>query len=303
LRVSIMPCNHGENLVLRILDRAAGGLQLPALGVDPRTTRRLEQVCARPHGLMLVTGPTGSGKTTTLYAMLGCVDAMHRNVATIEDPVEYDMPLVRQSQVDNSAGFGFPEGLRALLRQDPDVILVGEIRDAITADMAMKASMTGHLVFSTLHTNNSIAAVSRLVNLGIPSYVVEECLIGVLSQRLVRRVCDSCNESVEPSEEERRWLGSDIESLQRGRGCELCKGEGYAGRSVISELFLPDDATAQAIGRSAEAHEILALAHAAGFESILVDGRRKVSKGVTTMDEVLRTCRGLRFEEEGRAGL
>ena len=303
MRVSVMPCKHGENLVLRILDRAAGGLKLSELGIDPGTAVRLERVCGRPHGLMLVTGPTGSGKTTTLYAMLGCIDALHRNVATIEDPVEYEVPLVRQSQVNLSAGFGFPEGLRALLRQDPDVILVGEIRDGVTADMAMKAAMTGHLVLSTLHTNSSIGSVSRLINMGVPSYVVEECLIGVLAQRLVRRVCDACGKDVEASPEELRWLGGTDGPLRRGKGCSACHGEGLAGRSVISELFLPDDATARAIARGAEAQEILELARAAGFEDMLVDARRKVREGVSTMDEVLRTCRGLRFEEEERAAV
>ena len=230
MRVSVMPCKHGENLVLRILDRAAGGLKLSELGIDPGTAARLERVCGRPHGLMLVTGPTGSGKTTTLYAMLGRIDALHRNVATIEDPVEYEVPLVRQAQVNLSAGFGFPEGLRALLRQDPDVILVGEIRDGVTADMAMKAAMTGHLVLSTLHTNSSIGSVLAPDQHG-GAFVRGRGMLDRVSwpNDSLRRVCDACGEDVQASPEEVRWLGGSRWAAAARQGLQRLSWRGARG--------------------------------------------------------------------------
>ncbi|MGK0217135.1 MAG: type II secretory ATPase GspE/PulE/Tfp pilus assembly ATPase PilB-like protein, partial [Planctomycetota bacterium] len=238
LRISVMPVIHGENLVMRILDRTAGAIGIESLGFEKSVHRKLAQVAVRSHGLFLVTGPTGSGKTTTLYGLLGQVDAIERNVVTVEDPVEYRMPLVRQSQVEPAAGYGFGDGLRSLLRQDPDVMLVGEIRDEETAGMAIKASMTGHLVFSTLHTNDAVGAISRLVDLGMPAYLVEDALVGVLAQRLVRRICRFCVEPYEFTEEEARWMGPDQGTPMHGAGCDHCGSQGLSGRTVISELFL-----------------------------------------------------------------
>ncbi|NUP96998.1 MAG: type II/IV secretion system protein [Planctomycetaceae bacterium] len=301
MRVSIMPSADGENVVLRILDRGAVALRLAELGIAPRVLTLLRKVQERPHGLFLVTGPTGSGKTTTLYSMLAEMDAVHDNIATIEDPVEYRLPLVRQSQVDPSIGFGFQEGLRSLLRQDPDVILVGEIRDKETAEMAIKASMTGHLVFSTLHTNSAIGAIPRLIDLGVDPFLVEDSLIGVLAQRLVRTVCVGCAQAVLPTPEELIWLEGRAGNLRRGTGCSRCRGSGYSGRSALSELFLPDDGMAQLLRSGKDLIALREHALASGFVDLLEDGREKVRAGVTTVDEVERIHRSHRLSKEERA--
>lgn len=301
MRVSVMPCTWGENVVLRVLDRSGGGASSGGVGLDPEREATLRKVVELPHGLFLVTGPTGSGKTTTLYNMLGMVDAMRRNVATIEDPVEYRMPLLRQSQVDPSIGFTFHAGLRALLRQDPDVILIGEIRDAETADMAVKASMTGHLVLSTLHTNSAVGAVSRLVDIGVEAYLVEDCLIGAMGQRLVRTVCDTCAEPASPSESELAWLGEEPALMRRGTGCVRCNDSGLSGRTAIAELFMPDDEVAEAIRTGASPAVLGQLARKSGFKSLEEDGKRLVSQGVTTMAEVLRVTASHRLSEGRRA--
>ena len=306
LRVSIMPSTHGENLVLRILDSAAGGgvPRLAAMGINPHTQSILKTITQRPHGLFLVTGPTGSGKTTTLYGMLGMVDALRRNVATIEDPVEYQMPLLRQSQVDPSIGFTFHEGLRSLLRQDPDVILIGEIRDEETANMAVKASMTGHLVLSTLHTNSALGAVPRLVDIGIESYLVEDSLIGAMGQRLVRKVCGECAEERALTEEETNWFGENPPLLVRqGAGCERCNDTGLHGRTAIIELFMPDDAMAEAIRKGGSHGMLESLALESGFSPLEEDGKRLVAEGVTTMNEVMRVSASHRLSEAERGDL
>ncbi len=301
MRVSIMPTSFGESVVLRVLDRAAGNIPLSELGISRSSCDLLRRVVERPHGLFLVTGPTGSGKTTTLYSLLAGVDTVHRNVATIEDPVEYNLPFVRQSQVEPSVGFDFQAGLRALLRQDPDVILVGEIRDQETASMAIKASMTGHLVLSTLHTNTAIGAVPRLMDLGVSPYLIEDALIGVLAQRLVRKNCTSCMADVETTEYERAWLGKDVPFLMRGTGCARCDETGYSGRTVISELFLPNDDLAPLLRDGASLPELARAARAAGFTDMVEEGRRKVIAGLTTADEVERVHKSHRLSEAERA--
>ncbi|MCC6406662.1 MAG: type II/IV secretion system protein [Planctomycetes bacterium] len=301
LRVSVMPVADGENVVCRILDRGGVALKLGELGVREDQQKLLSKIGERSHGLFLVTGPTGSGKTTTLYALLSTIDAMHRNVATIEDPIEYRMPLLRQSQVDPAIGFGFKEGLRALLRQDPDVILVGEIRDQETADMAIKASMTGHLVFSTLHTNSSIGAIPRLVDLGIEPYLIEDALIGVFAQRLVRRNCSFCARPVELSKSELEFLEGEPGEAKRGAGCSRCNETGFAGRAAICELFLPNDEMAELLRRGADLLALRRLADEAGFKTMADDGRAKVRAGVTTVAEILRVNRSHRFSRSERA--
>lgn len=300
MRVSIMPTTDGENVVIRILDKSGTAGKLAGLGIVADQVRAMQAIAARSHGLFLVTGPTGSGKTTTLYSLLGEVDAMGRNVATIEDPVEYRLPLLRQTQIDPAIGFGFQEGLRAVLRQDPDVILVGEIRDAETADMAIKASMTGHLVFSTLHTNTSLGAIPRLVDIGIDAYLIEDALIGVLAQRLVRRVCKFCARPAELSDSDRAWLGPHTGSPLAASGCERCRRTGYSGRTVISELFLPDDAVADAIRARADMSVLRRLALEAGMSSMAEDGKRKVRAGITTRAEVERVNKSHRLDAEER---
>lgn len=300
MRVSILPTNYGESVVLRVLDRAAGNIPLAELGISRNSCDLLRRVVERPHGLFLVTGPTGSGKTTTLYSLLAGIDTVHRNVATIEDPVEYNLPFVRQSQVEPSVDFGFQAGLRGLLRQDPDVILVGEIRDGETAGMAIKASMTGHLVLSTLHTNTAIGAVPRLFDLGISPYLVEDALIGALAQRLVRRNCSNCMAEVETTPYERAWMGQDLPFVMRGTGCARCDDSGYAGRTVISELFLPTDEIAPLLRDGASFSALGEAARDSGFVSMIEDGRRKVMAGLTTVDEVERVHKSHRLSEAER---
>jgi len=303
LRLSLLPCAEGENAVLRILDRRARALSLAELGIRAAQAAALERVAARPHGLFLVTGPTGSGKTTTLYGLLTRVDALARNVVTIEDPIEYRLPLVRQTQVDPAVGFDFESGLRSVLRQDPDVILVGEIRDRATAEMALRAALTGHLVLSTLHTNSALGAVPRLCDLGVDPALVEDALIGVLAQRLVRRVCGACASERAALPEQQRWLGVDVPTVREGLGCVRCDGQGLRGRTALSELFLPDERCAAAIRGRAPAQELAALAAAAGFVPLFEDGRRRVLEGQTTCAEVLRVCLGQRLTEDERAAL
>jgi type IV pilus assembly protein PilB len=303
MRVSILPTQHGENVVLRILKgSSAGVLRLASLGIGPETIATLQHVARRPHGLFLVSGPTGSGKTTTLYAMLAEVDAVHRKIATVEDPIEYRLPLLRQTQVDPSIGFTFGVGLRSLLRQDPDVLLVGEIRDQETADMAIKASMTGHLVLSTLHTNSAIGAIPRLIDMGVEAYLVLDALIGVLSQRLIRRLCASCRTEVEPGPEERRWLGPEGRAW-RGKGCGACEGSGFRGRTALVELFFPEEKTLEALRSGAGVRAVEELARAGGQRSMADNGKRLVLAGATTLEEVLRVSRGILLTAEEREGV
>lgn len=314
LRLSVMPNVHGENIVLRVLDRASGVPPLSELGVDPRTAAELEELAQRPHGLFLVTGPTGSGKTTTLYALLSKVDSIERNVATIEDPVEYRMPLIRQSQVDTAVGYGFHEGLRALLRQDPDVILVGEIRDEVTADMAIKAAMTGHLVFATLHTTGALGAVPRLVDLGVPGYLLQDTLLAVMGQRLVRQLCDRCAVPMGPAHPEyartHRWLGGTVGAARAPVGCSACGDSGFAGRIAIAEVFLPDESTRPfirmaGVDRDAGHDErgvsrtLERAAREAGFRDLGEDAALKVRTGLTTLEEVLRVHQPEGLEDVG----
>ena len=302
MRVSIMPTRNGENMVLRVLDGMGGGgvVSLGRVGLPPRTQSLLQTIIGRPHGLFLVTGPTGSGKTTTLYAMLSEIDAMRRKVATIEDPIEYTLPLLRQSQVDRSVGFDFENGLRSLLRQDPDVVLVGEIRDEQTAAMAVRASLTGHLVLSTLHTNTAVGVVPRLLDMGLQPYLIEDTLIGAMSQRLVRTNCPSCLERTSATEEESAWLGVDGAVLAHGAGCDACDQTGYMGRTCIQEMFLVDETSGAAIRRGAGADELVSLARDAGYRPMEEDGKRLVRAGTTTMAEVLRVGRGHRLVESER---
>ncbi|MDF1837678.1 MAG: GspE/PulE family protein, partial [Planctomycetota bacterium] len=290
MRVSLIPVTFGENLVLRVLDRSSGTIALPGLGFEESICKRLNDISDAPHGIFLVTGPTGSGKTTTLYSLLAQVDALSRNVATVEDPVEYQVPLVRQSQVESGIGFGFLEGLRSLLRQDPDVILVGEIRDPETAEMAIKAAMTGHLVLSTLHTNSAIGAIPRLLDLRIPAYLLEDSMLGVVGQRLVRKVCAVCAEPYEPTPDELIFLEGNIGTPRKGVGCDHCDQTGLSGRLVLHELFMPDKEFGRLLRDGASVGEIHSHAKETGYMDMADDGRAKVRAGITTIDEVLRVA-------------
>ncbi len=292
-RVSIMPTAHGENIVIRLLDRSSVNLHLKSLGVDPETYKDLDGIANMSHGLFLVSGPTGSGKTTTLYSLILLVDALTKKVVTVEDPIEYSLPLIRQSQVDAEIGYTFADGLRTILRQDPDVILVGEIRDPETAAIAIKSSMTGHMVFSSIHTNNAMGAVQRLMDLGIPHYLITTSLSGVLGQRLVRAICPKCREPVQASEAEARWLvGPDAGEVvvYRGKGCASCHNTGFAGRTVIYELFVMDDEYSELVSAKASDKEFIKLAKKKGMDFTVDSGKKKALSGETTISEVLRVC-------------
>jgi general secretion pathway protein E len=303
LRVSTVPTMHGESVVLRLLDRGGRPVGLRDLGMSPGTLVAVERIARKPHGMLLVTGPTGSGKTTTLYAALRSREAAAEKLITVEDPIEYQLPGVTQVPVHREAGVSFAQALRSILRQDPDVLMIGEMRDAETAGLAVQAGMTGHLVFSTLHTNDALGAIPRLIDLGVPGYLVAATLEAVLAQRLVRRVCESCLEKYEPSGEElsvltaaaygervSRTASSPAEKteLARGRGCDRCRGTGYRGRVGIFELVLVSDALRDAIGRGAPRSELELLATEAGGSTLASDGVEKVMAGLTTVEEVLR---------------
>ncbi len=291
LRVSTLPTYHGEKVVIRILDRNSMMGDLSSLGLSDRILDGLRDLVGRPNGVMLVTGPTGSGKTTTLYAALATINSIERNICTVENPTEYNLNMVNQVQVNERANLTFSSALRALLRQDPDVIMVGEIRDRETAMIAIEAALTGHLVFSTLHTNDAISAVPRLVNMGIESYLLAAALNGVLAQRLVRRICKSCKVAVEPTERERALFEVQeiaLENLSRGEGCAHCGQTGYAGRAGVYELFSIDDALRDLITKNPSLAPLKREAHKQGHASLSHDALQKVSQGVTTLEEVTR---------------
>jgi general secretion pathway protein E len=291
IRVSTVPTVHGESIVMRLLDRSSVFLPLERLGFSPATRQRFESLIKRPHGIFLVTGPTGSGKTTTLYAALDKINSADRKILTVEDPVEYQLKGVNQIAVKPKIGLTFANGLRHIVRQDPDVILVGEIRDLETAEISIQAALTGHLVFSTLHTNDAPAAITRLQDMGVEPYLVASVLEGVLAQRLVRRICAACRTPDVPSPADLEALGLEISPdtlLYRGKGCDDCRGTGYRGRTGIYELFVITEDVRSLILRRASSREIRHLAIEAGMTTLRTDGWQKAREGVTTIEEVLR---------------
>ena len=285
LRISTYPTVSGENLVLRILDQSAVALHLTHLGLASDVMTQVQQLIQRPHGMLLVTGPTGSGKTTTLYAAIAELNSITKNVMTIEDPVEYRVPLIRQTQINLKAGVTFAAGLRSLLRQDPDVIMVGEIRDAETAEIAMHAALTGHLVLSTLHTNDAAGAVGRLLDMGVESYLLASTLLGVIGQRLVRKICPHCQEGGRPPKALTDQY-PQLTVLYRGRGCRRCLQTGFLGRVGVFEFLIVEGAVqAQITSKVAsEALHTLAIQH--GMRTMRADGLLKVQQGLTTLDEL-----------------
>ncbi|MDR0716540.1 MAG: GspE/PulE family protein [Azoarcus sp.] len=291
-RVSTLPTLHGENIVLRILDRQRGIVALGQAGFDAERLAAVERMLARPEGLILVTGPTGSGKTTTLYAMLGHLDSEAVNIMTLEDPVEYPMARIRQTAVSEAARIDFASGIRALLRQDPDIILVGEIRDAETAGMAIRAAMTGHRVFATLHTNTAIGAIPRLLDLGIRPSLLAGNLRGIIAQRLARRLCPECRRLAPANSRERRRLGLPADGgeivLAHAAGCPACAGRGYRGRLAIFEVLEMDDMLDELAAAGATPAELSRAARARGHFSLGEDGRRKTLAGETSVDELCR---------------
>ncbi|GAD63679.1 type II secretion system ATPase GspE [Aquipseudomonas alcaligenes] len=293
IRVSTLPSANGERVVLRLLDKQAGRLSLQHLGMSERDRRLLDDNLRKPHGIILVTGPTGSGKTTTLYAGLVTLNDRSRNILTVEDPIEYYLEGIGQTQVNPRVDMTFARGLRAILRQDPDVVMVGEIRDQETADIAVQASLTGHLVLSTLHTNSAVGAVTRLVDMGVEPFLLSSSLLGVLAQRLVRVLCVHCREARPADEAECALLGLDASSqpqIYHAKGCPECHQQGYRGRTGIYELVIFDDQMRTLVHNGAGEQELLRHARSLG-PSIRDDGRRKVLEGVTTLEEVLRVTR------------
>jgi general secretion pathway protein E len=290
LRLASLPTSHGERVVIRLLDKSARLYRLTELGMAGVTLRLFQQLIGLEHGLVLVTGPTGSGKTTTLYAALKEIDCREHNVLTLEDPIEYQLDGISQTQVSDKKGMTFASGLRSVLRQDPDVIMVGEIRDRETATMAIQSAMTGHLVFSTLHTNDAASAVTRLLDLGVEPYLLASSLVGVLAQRLVRKVCDQCGRSLEATATEIQWLASAGQKidLRKGSGCESCRRTGYRGRVGIFELMSVDEPVRKHIQSCSTASQIKLAAAKSGMRTMRDDGIARILAGVTTIEEVER---------------
>jgi type IV pilus assembly protein PilB len=295
LRVSVLPTYFGEKVCCRILDNSRAALPLGELGFEPEQLTIFERMIHVPYGMLLVTGPTGSGKSTTLYGALNAVRCPEINVVSVEDPVEYQLPGINQVQVNPKRGMTFAGALRSILRQDPNVILIGEIRDQETGIIASEAALTGHLVMSSLHTNDAPSAITRLTEMGIEPYLVAPALVGVIAQRLVRKVCTSCVESYAPDAGEVRSLGlaelPETVALRRSRGCEACQGTGYKGRTAVREFLEVTDPLKAKIGRGATADELRADAAARGFKGMRYQALRKLFAGETTTQEVLRVTR------------
>ncbi len=290
IRVSTMPSANGERIVLRLLDKNAGRLSLDHLGMAERDLQAIKDIIARPHGIMLVTGPTGSGKTTTLYAGLSQINDRSRNILTVEDPIEYNLPGIGQTQVNTKVDMTFARGLRAILRQDPDVVMIGEIRDLETAEIAVQASLTGHMVLSTLHTNSAVGSITRLIDMGVEPFLISSSLVGIVAQRLVRVLCTECREAFEPDDAECDFLNVSPKErpvIYRANGCAECNHLGYRGRLGIYEVVQVDDKMRELIHNCAGELELEQYARACG-PSIHADGISKILAGVTTLEEVVR---------------
>lgn len=293
VRVSTMPTGHGERVVLRLLDKNAARLNLQDLGMSEDTRESFSTLIEKPHGIILVTGPTGSGKSTTLYAGLSQIDSKDRNILTVEDPIEFAIEGIGQTQVNTKVDMTFARGLRAILRQDPDVVMVGEIRDLETAQISVQASLTGHLVLSTLHTNSAAGAITRMEDMGVEPFLLSSSLLGVLAQRLVRTLCPHCRESHLPSPEEQKLLGLDEDNTQpiyKAVGCPECNSKGYKGRTGIHELLYVDDTVRELI-HNGQGEQAIEKFIRKSTRSIRRDGFNKVMQGVTTLEEVLRVTR------------
>ncbi|MCD6362387.1 MAG: type II secretion system ATPase GspE [Synergistetes bacterium] len=291
IRVGILPTQFGERATLRLLDKKQGLITLDELGLDEEGIKKLRKLISKPYGIILVTGPTGSGKTTTLYAILQELRTPEVNIITIEDPVEYELEGISQIQVNEKAGLTFASGLRSILRHDPDIIMVGEIRDRETAEIAVQAALTGHLVLSTLHTNDAPSAITRLVEMGIEPYLVSSSVIGVIAQRLVRKICEKCREAYEESPEALEEMGLEkTATVYRGRGCPHCLDTGYWGRTALFEQLDFDEDLRRALVRSQDASVLRRLAIEKGMRTLKEDGIQKILRGITTLSEVMRVA-------------
>lgn len=297
-RVSTVVSPYGENIVLRVLPMESAIMGMGQLGFFEEDIQKVANMFNEPFGIILLTGPTGSGKSTTLYAGIRSLDLLEKNVLTVEDPIEYSLPLLRQTQVNEKAGYNFANAIRYFLRHDPDVILVGEIRDSETAATAITASTTGHLVLSTLHTNSAVGAIPRLRDLGIRPFLIADSLIGVVSQRLIRRICNACKEEYEPSEWEKEYLRDpSITTLYRGKGCEICNGSGYFGRTLVYELLAIDKELSLLIDKEVELGRITEKAKEKGFVDIFDITVAKIKQGITTVEDAVRIMGHLRQTE------
>ncbi len=297
LRVSTVPTNHGESIVMRILDKTNLSLGLPQLGFLSDDQNKFERLIGLPDGVLLVTGPTGSGKTTTLYACLGQINLPDRKIITVEDPVEYQMSGINQVQVNKDVGMDFSAALRSILRQAPNIVMIGEIRDSETADIAMEAALTGHLVFSTLHTNDAPSAVTRLLDMGVKPFLVASALRAAMAQRLVRAICEKCKAEYTPTDRDLKMLGSmsknsTLSTMYKGKGCPACGNSGYKGRKGIFEIFMVDDSIQRLIFDHSPATVLRARAREMGMRTLREDGMLKVASGMTTLEEVLRATMG-----------
>jgi len=292
MRVSILPTIHGEKAVMRVLDKSQLVMGLEELGFDEDVLRQWRGIINKSQGIILITGPTGSGKTTTLYAVLREINTVEKNIVTVENPVEYELPLINQVQVNPAAGLTFASGLRSILRQDPDIIMIGEIRDLETAEIAIRSALTGHLVLSTLHTNDAPGAVTRLIDMGVEPFLVSSSLIGVLAQRLVRKICPHCKEpvSIPPEIWTRMELPGPLSgtTFYKGKGCRECKGTGYKGRTGIYELMVLNEEIQRLIVKRASDDQLQKAAKEAGMVTLREDGFKKAIRGITTLEEVLR---------------
>jgi general secretion pathway protein E len=293
VRVSTLPSGHGERVVMRLLDKQAGRLDLEQLGMSPQVHDTFHSLLHKPHGIILVTGPTGSGKTTTLYAGLSVLNVKSRNILTVEDPIEYYIDGIGQTQVNSKVDMSFARGLRSILRQDPDVVMIGEIRDLETASIAVQASLTGHLVLSTLHTNSAIGAITRLRDMGVEPFLLASSLIGVMAQRLVRNLCPNCKKPHEITEKEREWLGMALDDstvIYSADGCTQCNHLGYVGRSGLYE-FIPIDNRLQNMIHEGEGEQAMEEYARSISASLGQDGKRMILEGRTSLEEVLRVSR------------
>jgi general secretion pathway protein E/type IV pilus assembly protein PilB len=296
VRVSVIPNVWGEGVCLRLLDRANMAVSLEDLGMPPKVLELFKGLIAEPHGILLVTGPTGSGKTTTLYAALQKINNVEDKIITVEDPVEYQLPGIKQIQVNAKIGLTFGGGLRAILRHDPDIIMIGEIRDLETAEIAVQSALTGHLVFSTLHTNDAPTAVTRLVDMGLEPFLVASTVEGLMAQRLVRRICKSCKKELKASDSEvASLLPADIKTVWKGSGCEDCRGTGYRGRQGVFELLVVDDEMRDMILKRESANRLKKYAIDHGMQTLRDDGWDRVRAGVTTAEEVLRITKSDKY--------
>ncbi|MFA4829444.1 MAG: GspE/PulE family protein [Thermodesulfovibrionales bacterium] len=298
IRVSTLPAYHGEKVVLRLLNRESVKVSIEDLGFSERNYNTFLELIKEPYGIILVTGPTGSGKTTTLYAAINEINSVKKNIITVEDPIEYQLPIINQVQVNPKKDLTFANALRSILRQDPDVIMIGEIRDPETAAIAAESALTGHLVFSTLHTNDAPSSITRLIDMGIEPFLLSPSLLGILAQRLVRKICPKCKEEYSPSKAELNTvrLNTQIEGIKfyRGAGCDNCKHTGYKGRTGIHEILVVDEKIRELIVNRASVGIIREEAAKTGFKDMRFDGLKKVIAGITTVEELLRVTRDIK---------